>query len=269
VDLHGKKVTLHDMSLRDGMHAKRHQISIDEMVAVACGLDQAGMPLIEVTHGDGLGGASVNYGFPAHSDEEYLAAVVPKMKQARISVLHVPGIGTLDHIRMAADMGASTIRIATHCTEADISEQHIGMGRDLGMDTVGFLMMAHMIDEKAFLQQALLMESYGANCIYCTDSAGYMLPDEVTAKISTLRRRSRTRQKLAFTATTIWQWASPIRWPLSRRAQIGSTARWPASVRVQAIRLWRCFVRSSIVWVLRMASISTRLWMSQKIWWCP
>jgi 4-hydroxy-2-oxovalerate/4-hydroxy-2-oxohexanoate aldolase len=177
VDLHGKKVTLHDMSLRDGMHAKRHQISIDEMVAVACGLDQAGMPLIEVTHGDGLGGASVNYGFPAHSDEEYLAAVVPKMKQARISVLHVPGIGTLDHIRMAADMGASTIRIATHCTEADISEQHIGMGCDLGMDTVGFLMMAHMIDEKAFLQQALLMESYGANCIYCTDSAGYMLPD--------------------------------------------------------------------------------------------
>ena len=151
MDLHGKKVTLHDMSLRDGMHAKRHQISIDEMVAVACGLDQAGMPLIEVTHGDGLGGASVNYGFPAHSDKEYLAAVVPKMKQARISVLHVPGIGTLDHIRMAADMGASTIRIATHCTEADISEQHIGMGCDLGMDTVGFLMMAHMIDEKAFL----------------------------------------------------------------------------------------------------------------------
>ena len=198
MDLHGKKVTLHDMSLRDGMHAKRHQISIDEMVAVACGLDQAGMPLIEVTHGDGLGGASVNYGFPAHSDEEYLAAVVPKMKHSRISVLHVPGIGTLDHIRMAADMGASTIRIATHCTEADISEQHIGMGRDLGMDTVGFLMMAHMIDEKAFLQQALLMESYGANCIYCTDSAGYMLPDEVTAKISTLRLALKDETEIGF-----------------------------------------------------------------------
>ena len=198
MDLNGKKVTLHDMSLRDGMHAKRHQISIDEMVAVACGLDEAGMPLIEVTHGDGLGGASVNYGFPAHSDEEYLGAVVPKMKQARISVLHVPGIGTLDHIRMASDLGASTIRIATHCTEADISEQHIGMGRDLGMDTVGFLMMAHMVNEQDFLQQALLMESYGANCIYCTDSAGYMLPDEVTTKISTLRQHLKDETEIGF-----------------------------------------------------------------------
>ena len=198
MDLNGKKVTLHDMSLRDGMHAKSHQISIEEMVAVACGLDEAGMPLIEVTHGDGLGGASVNYGFPAHSDEEYLGAVVPKMKQARISVLHVPGIGTLDHIRMASDLGASTIRIATHCTEADISQQHIGMGRDLGMDTVGFLMMAHMVNEQDFLQQALLMESYGANCIYCTDSAGYMLPDEVTKKISTLRQHLKDETGIGF-----------------------------------------------------------------------
>ena len=198
MDLQGKKVTLHDMSLRDGMHARRHQISIDEMVSVASGLDEAGMPLIEVTHGDGLGGASVNYGFPAHSDEEYLAAVVPKMKQAKISVLHVPGIGTLDHIRMADDHGASTIRIATHCTEADISEQHICMGRDLSMDTVGFLMMAHMVDEQQFLTQALLMESYGANCIYCTDSAGYMLPDEVTQKISTLRAGLQAETEIGF-----------------------------------------------------------------------
>ena len=120
------------------------------------------------------------------------------MKQARISVLHVPGIGTLDHIRMASDLGASTIRIATHCTEADISEQHIGMGRDLGMDTVGFLMMAHMVNEQDFLQQALLMESYGANCIYCTDSAGYMLPDEVTTKISTLRQHLKDETEIGF-----------------------------------------------------------------------
>lgn len=198
MNLQGKHVTLHDMSLRDGMHAKRHQISIDEMIAVACGLDDAGMPLIEVTHGDGLGGASVNYGFPAHSDEEYLTAVVPKMKQAKISVLHVPGIGTLDHIRMAHDLGVSTIRIATHCTESDISEQHIGMSRDLGLDTVGFLMMAHMVSERELVSQALAMESYGANCIYCTDSAGYMLPDEVSLKITALRRALKPETEIGF-----------------------------------------------------------------------
>jgi 4-hydroxy-2-oxovalerate/4-hydroxy-2-oxohexanoate aldolase len=98
MDLTGKKVTLHDMSLRDGMHAKQHQISLDEMVSIATALDEAGMPLIEVTHGDGLGGTSVNYGFPAHSDEEYFSAVIPKMKNAKISALLLPGIGTIDHL---------------------------------------------------------------------------------------------------------------------------------------------------------------------------
>ncbi|MDX1466223.1 MAG: 4-hydroxy-2-oxovalerate aldolase [Halomonas sp.] len=187
MNLHGKRITLHDMSLRDGMHAKGHQISLDEMVAIATGLDRAGVPLIEVTHGDGLGGASLNYGFPAHSDEEYLKAVIPKMQQARVSALLLPGIGTVDHLRMARDLGVSTIRIATHCTEADVAEQHIGMARQLGLDTVGFLMMAHMISPEQLLEQARLMEAFGANCIYCTDSAGYMLPDDVTARLGLLR----------------------------------------------------------------------------------
>ncbi len=187
MNLNGKKVTLHDMSLRDGMHAKRHQISLDEMVNIATGLDEAGMPLIEVTHGDGLGGTSVNYGFPAHSDEEYLGAVIPKMKNARVSALLLPGIGTVDHLKMAKDLGVSTIRVATHCTEADVSEQHIGMAAKMEMDTVGFLMMAHMVSPEKVLEQAKLMVSYGANCIYATDSAGYMLPDEVSAKIGLLR----------------------------------------------------------------------------------
>ncbi len=187
MNLNGKKVTLHDMSLRDGMHAKRHQISLDEMVNIATGLDEAGMPLIEVTHGDGLGGTSVNYGFPAHSDEEYLGAVIPKMKNAKISALLLPGIGTVDHLKMAKDLGVSTIRVATHCTEADVSEQHIGMAAKMEMDTVGFLMMAHMVSPEKILEQAKLMVSYGANCIYATDSAGYMLPDEVSAKIGLLR----------------------------------------------------------------------------------
>ncbi len=187
MDLKGKNVTLHDMSLRDGMHAKRHQISLDEMVAIATGLDEAGMPLIEVTHGDGLGGTSLNYGFPAHSDEEYLSAVIPKMKNAKISALLLPGIGTVDHLKMAKDLGVSTIRVATHCTEADVSEQHIGMAAKMNMDTVGFLMMAHMVSAEKILEQARLMVSYGANCIYCTDSAGYMLPEEVKEKIGLLR----------------------------------------------------------------------------------
>jgi 4-hydroxy-2-oxovalerate/4-hydroxy-2-oxohexanoate aldolase len=185
--LAGIKVVLHDMSLRDGMHPKRHQISIEQMVTIASALDGAGVPLIEVTHGDGLGGSSINYGFGKHSDEEYLRAVVPRMKQARVSALLLPGIGTVDDLRMAADCGVTTLRIATHCTEADVAAQHIGLARKLGLDTVGFLMMAHMISPEEILAQARLMESYGANVVYCTDSAGTMLPADVTARIGLLR----------------------------------------------------------------------------------
>jgi len=187
MDIAGKNVILHDMCLRDGMHAKRHQISLEQMVSVACALDAAGVPLIEVTHGDGLGGASINYGFPAHSDEEYLSAVVAKVRRARISALLIPGIGTVEHLYQARDCGVATIRVATHCTEADVAEQHIAAAARLGLDTVGFLMMAHMVSPEQLLAQARLMESYGATSIYCTDSAGYMLPDDVTARIGALR----------------------------------------------------------------------------------
>ncbi|MBD2859558.1 4-hydroxy-2-oxovalerate aldolase [Spongiibacter sp. KMU-158] len=200
MNIAGKKVTLHDMCLRDGMHAKRHLISLDEMVAIAKGLDEAGMPLIEVTHGDGLGGASVNYGFPAHTDEEYLEAVVGAVKNARISALLLPGIGTVDHLKMAAELGVKTIRVATHCTEADVSEQHIGMARKMGLDTVGFLMMTHMIEPAQIVEQAKLMESYGANCIYCTDSAGYLLPDQVKDRIAMLRQELNPETELGFHA---------------------------------------------------------------------
>ncbi|MGR5454946.1 4-hydroxy-2-oxovalerate aldolase [Vibrio alfacsensis] len=198
MNFENRDVILHEMSLRDGMHAKRHQITVDEMVAVATNLDDAGVPLIEVTHGDGLGGASLNYGFPAHTDEEYLTAVIPKMKQAKVSALLLPGIGTVDHLRMAHDLGVSTIRVATHCTEADVSQQHIGLARELGMDTVGFLMMAHMASPEKLLEQAKLMESYGANCIYCTDSAGYMLPEDVTSRIALLRDSLNPETQIGF-----------------------------------------------------------------------
>ncbi|MFT7403604.1 4-hydroxy-2-oxovalerate aldolase [Zhongshania sp.] len=200
MDLRGKKVVLHDMCLRDGMHAKQHQISLDEMKSIAQGLDEAGIPLIEVTHGDGLGGSSVNYGFPAHSDEDYLKAVVGVVKNAKISALLLPGIGTVDHLKMAADLGVTTIRVATHCTEADVSEQHIGMAAQMGLDTVGFLMMTHMIEAEQIVEQAKLMESFGANCIYCTDSAGYLLPDQVKERIALLRRELKPETELGFHA---------------------------------------------------------------------
>jgi 4-hydroxy-2-oxovalerate/4-hydroxy-2-oxohexanoate aldolase len=198
MNLQGRKVTLHDMSLRDGMHPQRHQITVEQMIEVSSALDEAGVPLIEVTHGDGLGGASVNYGFPAATDEEYLRAVVPKMKHAKVSALLLPGIGTVDHLRMAHDCGVSTIRVATHCTEADVSEQHIGLGRKMGMDTIGFLMMAHMIEPEQLLTQAQLMESYGANCIYITDSAGYMLPHDVTARVGLFREALKPETEIGF-----------------------------------------------------------------------
>lgn len=198
MDIRGRKVTLHDMSLRDGMHAKRHQISLKEMVAVATKLDEAKVPLIEISHGDGLGGGSINYGFPAHSDREYLEAVIPRLKHSKVSALTLPGIGTVEDLKMAVECGVSCIRVATHCTEADVSGQHIRMAVDLGVDTVGFLMMAHMISPEELLEQALLMESYGANCIYLTDSAGYMLPDDVTARIKLVRDRLKPETELGF-----------------------------------------------------------------------
>jgi 4-hydroxy-2-oxovalerate/4-hydroxy-2-oxohexanoate aldolase len=198
MNLQGRKITVHDMTLRDGMHPKRHLMTLEQMKAVACGLDVAGVPLIEVTHGDGLGGSSVNYGFPAHTDEEYLGAVIPLMKQAKVSALLLPGIGTVDHLLMARDLGVNTIRVATHCTEADVSEQHIGKARALDMDTVGFLMMAHMASPEKLVSQALLMESYGANCIYITDSAGYMLPDDVRARLGAVRAALKPGTELGF-----------------------------------------------------------------------
>ncbi|MEP5568307.1 MAG: 4-hydroxy-2-oxovalerate aldolase [Halioglobus sp.] len=199
MNLKGKKITVHDMCLRDGMHPKMHQISVEEMVNVSKALDDAGVPLIEVTHGDGLGGASVNYGFPAASDEEYLTAVCKEMNNSKVSALLLPGIGTVDHLKMAVDCGISTIRVATHCTEADVSEQHIQMATTMkGLDTVGFLMMAHMIEPEELLVQLKLMEEFGANCVYITDSAGYMLPEDVTSRVALARAELKPETELGF-----------------------------------------------------------------------
>ena len=196
--LKGRRIAVHDMTLRDGMHPKRHLMTLEQMTTIAKGLDEAGVPLIEVTHGDGLGGSSVNYGFPAHTDAEYLGAVIPLMRQAKISALLLPGIGTVDHLKMAHELGVHTIRVATHCTEADVSEQHITMARKMEMDTVGFLMMSHMNDAAGLVKQARLMECYGANCVYITDSAGHMLPEDVRSKLGAVRQALKPETELGF-----------------------------------------------------------------------
>lgn len=183
----GRKVLVHDMCLRDGMHAKREQISVAEMIKVATALDEAGVPLIQVSHGAGLGGNSLQHGFALHSNEEYWDAVGSVLTQAKMSALLIPGLGTMKELRSAYEHGVRSVHVATHCTEADTSPQHIACARELGMDTTGFLMMAHLNSPEGLAEQGKLMESYGAQTVYITDSAGYMLPADVKARVSALR----------------------------------------------------------------------------------
>ena len=196
--LKGRKVLVHDMCLRDGMHAKKEQISIAQMIKVATALDDAGVPLLQVTHGAGLGGNSLQHGFAMASNEEYLSAVTPLMKQAKVSVLLIPGLGTMKELHSAYDCGARSVHVATHCTEADTSPQHIAYVRKLGMDTTGFLMMAHLNDAAGLAQQGKLMESYGAQTIYITDSAGYMLPEDVKSAVGALRDVLKPETEIGF-----------------------------------------------------------------------
>ena len=197
-NLKGRKVLVHDMSLRDGMHAKREQISTEQMVKVATGLDDAGVPLIQVSHGAGLGGNSLQHGFALHSNEQYWDAVIPKLKKSKVSVLLIPGLGTMKELQSAYEHGVRSVHVATHCTEADTSPQHIAYARKLGMDTTGFLMMAHLNDAEGLVKQGLMMESYGAQTVYITDSAGYMLPSDVKARVGALRAALKPETEIGF-----------------------------------------------------------------------
>jgi len=175
-----------DSTLRDGSHAISHQYDTEEVIAIVRGLDAAGVQVIEIAHGDGLGGSSFNYGFSKVDEKELIARACDEAQNSTIACLLLPGIGLADDLKDVRELGVGMARIATHCTEADISEQHIKTAKQLGMETIGFMMMAHMNSPEGLVEQALLMQSYGADAIYIADSAGAMTTEDVRRRVNAL-----------------------------------------------------------------------------------
>ncbi|MDQ1103765.1 4-hydroxy-2-oxovalerate aldolase [Nocardioides zeae] len=180
-------IFVQDVTLRDGMHAVRHRISPDDVRTIVAALDAAGVDAIEVAHGDGLAGSSLNYGPGSHTDWEWIEAAASVLERARLTTLLLPGVGTLHELKRAYELGVRSVRVATHCTEADVSAQHIAAARELGMDVSGFLMLSHMAPPEELAQQARLMESYGAHCVYVTDSGGRLTMSDVAARVRAYR----------------------------------------------------------------------------------
>jgi 4-hydroxy 2-oxovalerate aldolase len=183
-----RDIYITEVALRDGSHAIAHQYTVEQVSRIAQALDEAHVPYIEVSHGDGLGGSSLQYGLSRTNELELIEAAVSVCKQAKVAVLLLPGIGTMKELKQAARFGVKMARIATHVTEADVSAQHIALAKELGLETVGFLMMAHMAPVEKLVEQAKLMESYGADTVYVVDSAGALLPHEVRERIRALRQ---------------------------------------------------------------------------------
>jgi 4-hydroxy 2-oxovalerate aldolase len=181
------KLYIQDVTLRDGMHAIRHRLHPDQVRSIAAALDAAGVDAIEVSHGDGLAGASLTYGPGSNTDAEWIAAAAEVVQKARLTTLLLPGIGTVTDLRRAHDLGVRSVRIATHCTEADIAAQHIATARELGMDVAGFLMLSHMAPPAELAKQAKLMEEAGAHCVYVTDSGGRLTMTDVRDRVRAYR----------------------------------------------------------------------------------
>jgi 4-hydroxy 2-oxovalerate aldolase len=182
------EIYVQDVTLRDGMHAIGHRYTVEQVRTIAAALDAAGVAAIEVAHGDGLAGSSINYGRGAATDADWISAAASVLTRARLTTLILPGIGTIADLRAARDLGVTSVRVATHCTEADVSAQHIGWARENGMDVAGFLMMSHMSPPADLARQAALMESYGAHCVYITDSGGRLTMRDVAERADAYRQ---------------------------------------------------------------------------------
>ena len=246
-----------DSTLRDGSHALSHQFTAEHVARVAKGLDDAGVEIIEVSHGDGLGSSTITYGLSKQSEFELLKAAGPVIKKGKLAVLLLPGIGTKDDLKMAADFGAKVAQIATHVTEADIAEQHIGVAKKMGMEVIAMLMLSHMGSPEKIAEQGKLMESFGADVVQVTDSAGALIPQTAKDRVEALRSKSAS----LFTVTTIYPLPLPTVLPRSKRERVGSTPALAVLAPVPAIRRPRFWRRFWIRWATPRGLTCGRSWM--------